>query len=154
MKSKEMTISNIPTFEFKGQKLTNENIMTLMGLLNNSGEVPLEKDIQLASIFLPKIFLVRIKGYGLKFNVSNYFMAMSILTFVDNPGKTMLLLRLAYQYWKKTNKEYLSIKEWCEIFPWGTPTEEELKQMWDSQKCSREGFGSDNLLDKAELWEN
>lgn len=39
------------------------------------------------------------------------------------------------------------------MFPFGTPSEEELEEMWDSQKCEKaNALDSDNLLDYYEVW--
>jgi len=73
-----------------------------------------------------------------------------LMTFLDSPGKVMLLLRLCYQYHKKSGKTYLNIDDWAMIFPFGTPTEDEFNQMWESQKLY--GERPDNMVDYVEYW--
>jgi hypothetical protein len=142
----------IPEFEFKGQPLTEEQSKGFIGMfLNRNKEKPLKEDDRIRDEFPTQIFLKRISAYELGFEVSNFFFAMSMMTFATNPGKIMLLLRLCYQYHKKTRKTMLGINEWGEMFPWGTPTEEEMESMWDSQKKMGEPVGG-NMLDNPKYW--
>lgn len=48
---------------------------------------------------------------------------------------------------KKRNMKQISLENFCEIFPMGFPSEDDLHRLWDSQKVSRKEMGSDNLLD-------
>jgi hypothetical protein len=48
---------------------------------------------------------------------------------------------------KKRNIKEISLESFCEIFPVGFPSEDDLHRMWDNQKVFVKGMGSDNLLD-------
>ena len=48
---------------------------------------------------------------------------------------------------KKRNMKQISLEDFCEIFPMGFPSEDDLHRLWDSQKVLTKGMGSDNLLD-------
>jgi hypothetical protein len=48
---------------------------------------------------------------------------------------------------KKRNIKEISLESFCEIFPVGFPSEDDLHRMWDNQKVLVKGMGSDNLLD-------
>lgn len=144
---------SVPEFKFKGQPLSQES-MALIGklIISAEQEVELEKDETLKNEFLRNLIVKRFEVYDLKFKITNFFFIASLITFVANPGKAMIMLWLAFNYWKKTNKEVLGIKEWCEVFAWGTPSEEELLIMWDSQKAPKEPSG--NMLDNKNYWVN
>ena len=53
---------------------------------------------------------------------------------------------LQYQS-KKRNIRHISLETFCEIFPMGFVSEDDLGRLWDGQKVHSEGMGSDNLLD-------
>lgn len=144
---------NIPEFKFKGEPLSNENTQRYMSVYMVKEKQKLLNESNFRDEFIAKIFLKRIEVYELKFMVTDFFFAMCIATFVNTPGRVMILLRLCYQYWKNTGKEIIDIDDFAYIFPWGTPTESELEQMWNSQKYfDRPENCSDNLLDYPELW--
>jgi len=48
---------------------------------------------------------------------------------------------------KKRNIRHISLETFCEIFPMGFPSEDDLSRLWDAQKVHSERMGSDNLLD-------
>lgn len=145
--------TKIPIFGFKGEPLSKENSEYLISLfLNQKNEKSLDQ-ITLKDEFLSQIFLKRIKVYNLKFVISDFFFVICLLTFVRDPGKVMILLRLCYQYWKMTGKNFIGINDFAEMFPFGTPSNQELKKIWESQKRKNYKSGeSDNLLDYPELW--
>ena len=143
---------SIPQFEFRGQPLSDQNSKFFLNcIINKIHEISLIEDKELGEQFLVKVFLKRIKAYDLKFNISNFFFVMSLVTFVDTPANAMILLRLCWQYWKRTRKEFLNIEDWAFIFPMGTPTQLELKKMWESQKRKDEPIG-ENMIDNIKYW--
>lgn len=145
-----MNLPKIPKFEFKGKPLTQKQAKLFVTLLFKKDT---EEPINISSLkneFSAKILIKRIEVYKLKFNISDMFLIMSIETFIDNPAKLIILLRLCYQHWQKTNQTFLNINEWANIFPWGIPTEQELHNMWKSQKHPE----YNNLLDYPFSWEN
>jgi len=114
-------------------------------------EKPLDQDEKMMSQLPAKILASRIESYNLPFSMSNLFLGMSLITFVDRPGIAMILLRLMYDHHKKHGTKFFDIGIWgTEMFPMGVPTEESLNEMWDSQKCD---LSPDNLLDYPENWE-
>ena len=48
---------------------------------------------------------------------------------------------------KKRNMKQISLEYFCEIFPMGFPSDDDLHRLWVSIKVSSKGLGSDNLLD-------
>lgn len=48
---------------------------------------------------------------------------------------------------KKRNIRHISLETFCEIFPMGFPSEDDLSRLWDAQKVHSERMSSDNLLD-------
>ena len=146
------SMNQIPEFSFEGRPLTQEESAFFIKLSLNADK---EKNLKESSInkeFLAQVLLKRIQGYNLKFEISDFFFIISVLCFANNPGKIMILLRLCFQYWLKTERSFLGISEWVDIFPSGVPTEKELEQMWDSQKFSEAGVMTDNLVDCPSLW--
>lgn len=155
---KERTAS-IPKFEFTGSPLDPEKTMMLMGLIvatksPDNPEVPMEKDGNLMDMFLAKVAEARIRVYPLPFNITNFFFAASMITFMNTPGMVMGMLWLAKCYAEKTGKKVLTVGDWCEMFPVGTPTPEECERWWDAQKVTweRKSLESDNMVDYPELW--
>lgn len=149
--------TKIPEFEFQGQPLDKENTGRLLSLvmLGMQGvDVPMEEDGNIADLFLTKVASKRIKAYGLPFNLSNLFFVASVMTFVTTPGMVMGLLWLAKRYADRTQKTLLKIEDWCEIFPFGTPREEDQETWWDAQKVTwdRKSLESDNMVDYPSLW--
>lgn len=146
--------TEIPEFVFTGKPLEEKDCGILMQFFfaaqaGKEGKLT-DAPPEIAKTMPVQIFLKRLEVYGLKFSVSEFFMCMSMLTMVRTPGDTMILLRLCYQYWKKTGKEFLTVADWCEMFPMGTPTEEERRVMWDSQKDANQPLG--NMVDNMEFW--
>jgi len=138
-------------FTFKGRPLTQDETKLFITMcLSKQKDTSLESDSLLSSEFLAKILIKRIKAYKLPFNISAMFFFVSINTAFTNPGKIMILLWLAYQYYKKNQVPFLSLNEWTAIFPFGVPTEEELQRMWESQKAPGAPMG--NLLDDIRTW--
>ena len=146
-------MKTIPEFTFKGEQFSEENSKNFLQLLLNAKKEISLKESEIKSERSAQIFLERIEVYRLKFVVSDFFFIMCMMTFVKSPGHIMILLRLCYQYWEKTDKDFIGINEFAEIFSYGTPTDKELETMWDSQKYfEREPGGSDNLLDYYISW--
>jgi len=145
-------MDKIPEFQFKGQPLTDQNMQRMLSLyMSRDKEVPIEQDKELAELFPVKVLIKRIAGYGLPFNVTNFFFLMSMVTFTEgNPGKIMMLLWLSNRHYQKTGVKLLGIHEWADIFPMGTPTGEECRKFWDSQKKVDEPLG--NMLDNPNYW--
>ena len=142
---------SIPEFTFSGEPLSDNNMGVISGfLLNRDKEEELSTDELLNKEFTTKLVLKRFEAYDLKFKITNFFLVASLTTFADNPAKIMIMLWFAFKYWKRTNKELIGIEDWCHIFPMGTPTDEELKVMWDSQKGEGEPIG--NMLDNSTYW--
>jgi hypothetical protein len=140
---------SIPEFKFTGEQLSVENTGQLTGLIMNSDkQQELSKAEELMEEFSAQMIQKRLEVYGLKYRLTDFFLVASVLTFATNPGKLMIMLWLAHQYWRKSKKELLGIEEWCLIFPDGTPTEDELKVMWDSQKSE-----GNNMLDNPKNWD-
>jgi hypothetical protein len=147
----------IPEFKFQGQPLSEEQTKDLQGILSflkmGKGvmEIPFDQDEDFKNEFIGKMVAKRLEAYQLPFTMSNLFLGMSVHTWVNNPGKIMMLLRLAYQEWKDTGKEYFTIEDWASsFFPMGTPTEEEQSQWWNSQKDPESPLG--NMVDNPEYW--
>ena len=143
---------SIPEFKFKGETLNEEAFRTLAGCLSNSShEKPLPEEEGLSSDFSTQMILKRIEAYGLKFQITNFFLVLSVLSFCDNPAKLMITLWLANKYHKDTGKDLLTAEDWAEMFPMGTPTDEECHTFWDSQKADGEPLG--NMLDNGNYWQ-
>jgi hypothetical protein len=143
---------SIPEFKFKGEPLTDEGMKTLTSLLmSTSNEKPLNEEEGLSTDFSAQMLLKRIEAYGLKFQISNFFLVASVLTFCNNPAKLMILLWEAHKYSKKSGKNLLTAEDWCHMFPDGPPTDDECHAFWDSQKAEGEPLG--NMLDNAKYWQ-
>lgn len=142
----------IPEFTFEPKPLdeaASENIFSL--LIKRDAETPLESS-DLAKEFLAQVLLKRVVAYGLPFKFTDFFFIASIVTFVDNPGKIMALLRLCWQHWRDTNNTNFNLNYWVsEMFPWGIPSDSEIQKWWDSQKSPGAPLG--NLVDDASLWQ-
>ena len=151
----ETAEAKVPEFKFSGVPMTEEQSGQFMMLVlnKNKDEVLSAKSEITGQSALIQIFLKRIEAYKLPFKVSEMFMIMSLMTFVDRPGNVMILLRLCYQYYMKTKTEMLGISEWAELFPMGVPSDKELEQMWDSQKSRGGEFFTGNMLDNPKVWE-
>ena len=148
--------AKIPEFTFVGKPLNKEQTSMLMQLIMASmgkGEKDLADEETLNSVFLAQIAIKRIAAYGLPKITAPFFMA-SLITFANTPGMIMGMLWLAKCYSDKVGKKRLTVQDWCEMFPVGTPTEEECEKWWDSQKITweRKGMESDNTVDYPELW--
>ena len=151
----EATETQIPEFKFKGQNLSEIDSKSLTMMLiatdKNEVEMPLDKDPDFSGDFPSQIFLKRINAYELPFSVSNLFFAISLKTWADNPGKVMMLLRLVYQEWKRTGQTYFTLSDWAEkFFPFGTPSDNEQEQWWNSQKNENEPLK--NMVDNQKYW--
>jgi len=147
-------MKQVPEFKFKGEPLSEEYSKNFLKLLMaKKNERPLAES-EVTKDFLAQIFLKRIEGYELKFTVTDFFFAFSTMIAFNNPGKVMILLRLCYQYWRDENEALIGIENFAQIFPWGAPTDEELKKMWDSQKYFDRPSDhlNDNLLDYYDSW--
>jgi len=124
-----------------------------MYLCKEDMEKPLGDDAEAREMFLAKILLKRIEAYKLRFKMTNFFFLASVVTFADNPGKAMLLLRECYNHNKKYGNDLFDIDTWAHMFPDGVPTEESMSKAWDLQKCEPGGWAeTDNTLDKPDTW--
>lgn len=143
----------IPYLRFEPQPLSDKNMELIMCMLQGAKagkETPLE-DSSLAKEFLSQVLLKRISAYQLPFSFTDFFLLASFVTFVDSPGNIMALLRLCWQHWQESGETEFNIHCWCSnLFPYGTPSESDLKIWWDSQKSENAPLG--NLVDIAELW--
>jgi len=149
----------IPEFQFRGSPLSEDNTVRLLDMalttLNKPElEKPIEQDEVLKTVFGAQIAVKRISVWELPFNISNFFFIASVMTFVNSPGMVVAMLWLAKCYAEKNKKTYLNLSDWCELFPAGTPTEQECSDWWDSQKIPFEErtTTNDNLVDVRELW--
>lgn len=149
--------AKIPEFKFKGVPLTQEQTELVFSLIVNSkgeSEVDVSLDENINSTFLAEVAIKRMRAYNLPFKITNYFFVASVITFMNTPGMVMGMLWIAKCYADRTKKDNLTIQDWCELFPWGAPTQEECDTWWDSQKVTweRHGVESDNMVDYLELW--
>ncbi len=147
-------MKSVPEFKFKGVPLCDENVKLLRDLImNKSKEKPLNES-ELSKDGASQIFLKRIKVYDLKFMVTDFFFAICMEIFINNPAKIIMLLKLCYQYWRDHGTTILNIETFCKMFPFGTPSDDELKVMWVYQKWPDhpDDCFSDNLLDYPESW--
>ena len=123
--------------------------------------------------FLILILLKRIKHLNLPFIVTDYFILMSIVSFADNPGKIMILLRMMYDHYRNNphlianqgkrivrddGKDVMIFNhdKWCmDMFPNGVPAEKDLNRIWDNQKVKEFDTRNltDNMLDNSSNWE-
>jgi hypothetical protein len=154
-------MKKLPEFIFKGKQLNPEQSRILLGCIMATKDASWKESVfdeepTLCNNMAAKIISKRINVYGLAYKLSSSFFAMSLLTMLKTPGDCMILLRLCHQYHKKTGKTFLDINDWCEMFPFGVPTEDEKQQWWESQKIPYEdrpaGSLMDNLVDIPELW--
>lgn len=151
-----MCDNKIPEFIFKGRLLDKYEVgcflqLQLMLKKKSDVEIALIDDKEISNDFGSQILLKRIESYNLPFMISNLFYIMSVETWVKNPGKVMMLLRLLYQEWKKSGKQYFNLEDWTLIFfPYGVPTDEEQEKWWDSQKSFDEPLG--NMVDNSSYW--
>jgi hypothetical protein len=132
-------------FEFRGKPLTEEQIEILMKLtLSTHKDAPLGEDKNniIHQNFISQIVTKRIEAYKLPFNLTEFFLLMSLSTWVTSPGRAMIMLAICQEYVANHDKKLLGIIEWVGIFPFGVPTDEEFDKMWDGQKVN----GS-NLVD-------
>jgi hypothetical protein len=146
----------IPEFVFRGAPLDKEQAGNLLRLIMASmekGEKNLDEEDTISGMFLSQVAIKRIEAYGLPKITAPFFLA-SLMTFMKSPGMVMGMLWLAKCYSDKTGKKRLTVQDWCEMFPLGTPTEKECNEWWDSQKVTwkRQGMESDNMVDYPELW--
>lgn len=144
----------VPEFRFKGEPFSVENSKQFIRLLlAKNNEIPMAES-EVAEDPIGQMFLKRIDHYKLKFTVTDFFFAFSAISFIDRPGKIMIFLRLCFQYWRDTGKKLIGIEDFAMIFPNGTPTDDELRTMWKSQKYFDRPSNSfsDNILDYPESW--
>lgn len=141
-----------PKLTFEGRKLNSEETEKVARILLSAQnhpviEMPLAYDSSLREEFLAQVFLKRVTGYQLHFNITNVFFLLSMICFLNSPGKVMLLLRMCFEYAEEHHKTLLNASDWVYMFPWGVPSEEEWEQMWDSQK--QDGL---NMVDNIMYW--
>lgn len=90
------------------------------------------------------------------FKISDPRLILFIALVAGSPGTAVMYL--AYlQYWcKQNNIKELDLDIFCErIFPMGFPCENDLHELWDSQKINRpDSNGSDNLLDYSSAYQS
>jgi hypothetical protein len=143
----------IPQFKFRGQQLDKEQSEMCLKLLlttrhDPSVEKPFQEDVDLMNEFPAKVIAKRIEHYPLPFNITNLFLVMSLFCGFDSPGKWMCLLWIVHNVAKARNQKLFTLENWCEMFPWGTPTEEEFQTWWDSQKDEH----GNNRVDNPQEW--
>lgn len=147
----------LPKFKFRGTPMTQDQTMKVMGLMmTRDSEGPVTKDEELSGLFPVAVILKRITAYGLPFTFSNSFILASLLCGMNSPGKAMIVLALAFQYYKEKKSScsdmssLLTIDDWANMFPWGFPSDSEFQLMWESQKSADEPHG--NLVDNPRHW--
>ena len=146
----------VPEFTFRSRPMTKEETETFVQLHMSTkpdavlGETGVE---EFENEFLVKIIKKRFEVYKLPFKMTDKFLLMSMMTFAQNPGKIMILLRLCWQKYVENGTKLFDLLVWAqEVFPWGVPTEQELEAMWDSQKAKDQPYG--NLIDNPDIWRN
>lgn len=150
-------MKEFPKFTFKGAPMTDKQSELFISLLMNKGseiDVRDSRSEDLKKAFPVQVLLTRVEVYKLPFVFTDMFiltcMSMDIM---QTPGKVMLLLRLCYQTWKEIGFTVFNVEVFAKMFPWGVPTEQEWKSMWDSQKCDRNENVTDNLVDDVKYWQ-
>jgi hypothetical protein len=70
-----------------------------------------------------------------------------------NPGKAVMW---AFALHKRFYGQEVSIQDFVKaVMPWGVPTEDSMRECWESQKTPRieaAANSTDNLLDREETW--
>jgi hypothetical protein len=73
----------------------------------------------------------------------------------DRPGDMVMWAYTASQIAKTSGTKLITCNDLVDAFPFGIPTEEARKKIWDAQKIpaeKRENGMSDNYLDMLEFW--
>lgn len=121
-------------------KDTSEILMKLIMSKNSSYQIP-EKD----KPFLYKLLEKRIEVLH-SFEVDDRVLLFLCCICRSAGVGVMYCWYLQYQSKRKNTKE-ISLETFCEIFPMGFPSEDDLSRLWDAQKVKTKGMSSDNLLD-------
>jgi len=97
--------------------------------------------------FLYQLMEKRI-NYCFTFKVEDWRLLLFLILIANSPGTCIMYLTY-FQYWcKKNDTREVDLVNFCEIFPMGFPSDEDLSKLWNDTKVKRgkEG-GSDNLVD-------
>lgn len=122
-------------------------LLQMIIFAKNGGEKELKDEEHFKDDFLAQVAVKRIEVMKIV-NVSNLFFNISLITFMNRVAVTVMLLWLANNYAKKINKNYLTIDDWCQMFPLGVPTDDSLHKFWKSQKMS----DGKNYIDTGDAW--
>lgn len=140
---------------FDPQVLSPENGMFVfrLGILKDS-EKPLEESELIHRTPLVEIIQKRKESLELPFVLKEFFTGLSIVTFVNNPGKAIALLWMCNELYKKGGIKVFDYDVWCKrMFPYGVLSEKCFDKWWMSQKHTpKDHFGSSNLVDYPENW--
>lgn len=89
----------------------------------------------------------RIKGC-LTIEVIDVRLIVFLAYLCETPGKAVMYLAYLQYRCKLKGIKHPTLEQFGEMMPWGFPSNEDLKKVWDAQKVTRSGAqGSDNLLD-------
>jgi hypothetical protein len=69
----------------------------------------------------------------------------------DRPGLAVMYAYMCLELYRKY-KEEIKMTHITNEFPFGFPTEDAMKDCWDSQKGFNNDIDCDNILDKPETW--
>lgn len=131
----------------------NDSWTEMLILLAAAGK-KIPKTLESEKPFLVQVIEKRMKHcFTFKINDDRLYIFLAVIT--TRPGPAMLYLWYL-QWWCFThNVKELDLDMFCEIFPWGFPSDDDLHKIWDSQKVStKERGGSDNLVDYASAGES
>ncbi len=125
-------------------KETTADLLRLMLVKKGNLEIP-EKE----KPFLIKVIESRVRAcFTYKMEDIRLVLFLAMLT--ETPGSAVMYLTYL-QYWcKKNNCHEIDLDKFCQIFPIGFPSKEDLHKIWDGQKIERakgSSISSDNLLD-------
>lgn len=153
-KEEKLKLPEVPEINFQNDDfvhLSEEQAKLLVQLgFNLDKEKPIEES-ELSREFVPQMLSKRLAAYNLPFSFTDLFLLASMVTWVTNPGKVMILLRMCYQLYKKKGTACFNLDVWCkELFPGGVPSDKALQEYWDSQKHPEAPLG--NLLDLEDNW--
>lgn len=124
--------------------MNEEDAKTLMQLLMSKGKIEMPED---KKPFLVKVIDARDKGC-FTYKMDDIRVQLFIAMIAESPGTAVMYLTYI-QYWcKKHFCKQVDLEIFCEIFPMGFPSKDDLQKIWDGQRVRRSGAsGSDNLLD-------
>lgn len=105
--------------------------------------------------FQAQVFLSRLKHMtSLKISLGALVILMHHM---ESAGKAVM--HVFYLYYKLPAEKLITVETFAELFPWGFFSEQQLNEIWNAQKVSkedREGFtcigAPDNTIDYLESW--